>query len=303
MPSQILPLPPHVRKDRGMTENQHPTDNTEHVNTTEPQPLAGRTIAITASRRVAEQAEAYTRRGATVFLAPTVRIVRTDDDEQLESETRTFLASPPNVFLVATGYGLNSWLDAAENYGLREQVLTALVDAEILVRGAKGRGAVRALGLEDQGMVAIETTESLVELAIECGVAGKTVAIQQHGKPGPALTRRLEEAGATVTEVRPNRWEEPLESELVEELIRRLIAGEIDAVTFTAAPAAECLLDRARELSVFDELTEALKTQTVVVVVGPVTAEPFDALEIPVVAPERFRMGAMVKELVSALSR
>lgn len=38
-------------------------------------PLAGRTVAVTASRRVREQVAAFERQGARVLVTPTVRIV------------------------------------------------------------------------------------------------------------------------------------------------------------------------------------------------------------------------------------
>ncbi|GAA1045762.1 MULTISPECIES: uroporphyrinogen-III synthase [Rothia] len=263
--------------------------------------LADKTIAITASRRAEEQAGAFERHGARVLLAPTVRIVKTDDDAALAAETQQVLAHPPHVLLVATGHGLKSWLDATEKNGGAERLKEMLSDAQIYVRGAKGRGAVRSLGWQDSGIAQVETTESLVELALEKGVAGKNVTIQQHGKPDPALVKRLEDAGATVTQVHPNRWEEPENPALVDELINRLIAGEIDAITFTAAPAVEALLEKAYHLGRGDEVEAALRTETVVAVVGPVTAEPLNAIGVNPVCPERFRMGAMVKDLIEAL--
>lgn len=264
--------------------------------------LAHKTIAITASRRAQEQAAALERHGAQTVLAPTVRIIRTDDDLALADETRQVLAHPPQILLVTTGHGLKSWLESAEKLGARADLEALLGEADIYVRGAKGRGAVRSLGFTDRGIAAVETTESLVDLALEKDVEGKNVTFQQHGKPDLSLVRKLEDAGARVVQVSPNRWAEPERPELVDGLITSLIAGEIDAVTFTAAPAVEALLLRAQKLGLFDELVLALKNQVVVVVVGPVTAAPLDALGIQSLCPERFRMGAMVKDLVAALS-
>lgn len=265
------------------------------------QRLAQKTIAITASRRAEEQAAAFERHGACVVLTPTVRIVKTDDDAALAHETANVLANPPHLLLVSTGHGLKSWLESTEKTGVGAQLKEVLSHAEIYVRGAKGRGAVRSLGLEDSGIAEIETTESLVELALHRGVAGKNVTIQQHGQPDPALVQRLEKAGAKVTEVHPNRWVQPERPELVDELIKNLIAGDIDAITFTAAPAVESLLNRAKSMGMYKELVGALASKVVIAVVGPVTAEPLQALQIKTIYPERFRMGAMVKLLTETL--
>lgn len=260
--------------------------------------LSGKTVAVTASRRAEEQAGAFERAGAQVLVAPTVRIVKTEDDAALLDETRQVIASPPDMLLVATGYGLKSWFEAVEKAGLKEELSRALEQTAFYVRGAKGRGAVRGLGYKDSGIAEIETTESLVELALAVGVQGKTVVLQQHGQPDPALTRRLEGAGAVVIQVHPNRWAQPAEPEKAERLIDAVLAGEIDIITFTAAPAFEAMLHRAAQRNQRQALVEALKRITVAAV-GPVTAEPMEKLDIAPIVPERSRMGAMIKAVLA----
>lgn len=264
--------------------------------------LAGKTIAVTASRRIQEQVAAFERQGARVLVAPTVRIVPVADDTELHAATDHILAHHPDVLLVTTGYGLNGWFDSARERGLEEQLRQALVGATILVRGAKGRGAVRGLGFEDAGMAAQERTSALVDLALERGVAGKHVVVQQHGSPDAAQEERLVAAGAQVTAVVPHRWEAPERPELVDELIDALVNSDLDAVTFTAAPAVTALFEVASARGVLPQVVEAFKTGTIAAAVGPVTAEPLEEVGITPLAPERFRLGALVKELTVALS-
>lgn len=264
--------------------------------------LAGKTIAVTASRRIQEQVAAFERQGACVLVAPTVRIVPVADDTELHAATDHILAHHPDVLLVTTGYGLNGWFDSVRERGLEEQLRQALAGATILVRGAKGRGAVRGLGFEDAGMAAQERTSALVDLALERGVAGKHVVVQQHGSPDAAQEERLVAAGARVTAVVPHRWEAPERPELVDELIDALVNSELDAVTFTAAPAVTALFEVASARGVLPQVVEAFKTGTIAAAVGPVTAEPLEEVGIAPLAPERFRLGALVKELTAALS-
>ncbi|MGH1979281.1 uroporphyrinogen-III synthase [Rothia sp. L_38] len=264
--------------------------------------LAGKTIAVTASRRIQEQVAAFERQGARVLVAPTVRIVPVADDTELHAATDHILAHHPDVLLVTTGYGLNGWFDSARERGLEEQLRQALAGATILVRGAKGRGAVRGLGFEDAGMAVQERTSALVDLALERGVAGLHVVVQQHGSPDAAEERRLVDAGARVTAVVPHRWEAPERPELVDELIDALVSDELDAVTFTAAPAVSALFEAASARGVLPQVVEAFKAGTIAAAVGPVTAEPLEEVGIVPVAPERFRLGALVKELTAALA-
>ncbi|ORC25086.1 hypothetical protein A7979_08740 [Rothia nasimurium] len=263
--------------------------------------LAGKTIAVTASRRIEEQVAAFERQGARVLVAPTVRIVPVADDTELHAATDHILAHHPDILLVTTGYGLNGWFDSARARGLEEQLRQALAEATILVRGAKGRGAVRGLGFEDAGMAAQERTSALVDLALERGVAGQHVVVQQHGSPDAAQEARLVAAGARVTAVVPHRWEAPERPELVDDLLDAVVAGEVDAVTFTAAPAVTALFESASARGVLPQVVEAFKTGTIAAAVGPVTAEPLEEAGIAPLAPERFRLGALVKELTAAL--
>lgn len=269
--------------------------------------LTGKTIAITASRKAEEQGEAFTRNGASVFFAPTVRIVPVGEDTLLAEATAAVLKSEPDYLLVTTGFGLNGWLDAADSAGsdsssTGEQLREKFGQATILVRGAKGRGAVRGNGWSDSGMAEVETTESLVDLALTHDLSGKTVVLQQHGNPDPAQVKRLEDAGARVIEGRPHRWEQPLEPALVEELIEKTVAGDIDAITFTAAPAVEALFDRARELGRYEELVAGLQ-KIVVGSVGPVTSVPLKEAGIEPLEPERHRLGALTKLVTEALGK
>lgn len=166
--------------------------------------LTGKTIGITASRKAEDQAAAFERSGAQVLLAPTVRIVPVEDDAALLEVTEQVIANPPQALLVTTGYGLNGWLEAARARRLEADLLAALEGAEILVRGAKARGAVRALGWQDAG--------------------------------------------------------------------------------------------------VLEALVQKFKASVIAASVGPVTSEPLEAEGITPLAPERYRLGALIKELIGALS-
>lgn len=263
--------------------------------------LAGATIAVTASRRATEQGEAFERKGAHIVYAPTVRIVPADADDRLRADTQTVIENPPQMVLVTTGYGLKGWLEAADGFGLGGPAREAISGADFYVRGAKGRGAVRSLGFQDSGIAAEEVTRALVDLALEVGVEGKRVLLQQHGQPDAAQEQRLLDAGARLVTVVPHRWEEPEDVRAVYTLIDRIIAGDITAITFTAAPAVEALFGYAQEREKLPELVAALREKTAVASVGPVTSVPLQEQGIVPVQPERSRMGAMIKALVEHL--
>jgi uroporphyrinogen-III synthase len=68
-------------------------------------------------------------------------------------------------------------------------------------------------------------------------------------------------------------------------------------MVFTSAPAAASLLRRAGERGVLDGLLRRLRGPVLALCVGPVTAAPLEALDVPTVQPHRSRLGAMVRRL------
>ena len=114
---------------------------------------------------------------------------------------------------------------------------------------------------------------------------------------GLECSGRIAEVGADVVEVHVYRWEPPPDLPAVDSLIAAIVSREVDAVTFTSAPAVEGLVHRAEAVGRREELLGALRGGVLACAVGPVTAAPLDRLDVPSIAPERFRLGAMVKRL------
>ena len=173
--------------------------------------------------------------------------------------------------------------------------MATLGQSRILVRGPKARGAVRAAGLDDDGMSDEETTASLVDQVVADGVAGRTVAVQLHGFVDEEQLGRLRAAGAAVITVAPYLWTAPADPQRVNRLIDAVAAVALDAVTFTSAPAAEALLVAARDCGAYEPVVRALRTDVTPACVGPVTAAPLHAAGIDSIQPDRYRLGALVR--------
>ncbi|MET8309842.1 MULTISPECIES: uroporphyrinogen-III synthase [unclassified Micromonospora] len=263
--------------------------------------LAGFTIGVTADRRRDELAALLERRGARVVLAPALRIVPLSDDTELREATRACLDQPPDILMANTGIGMRGWLEAAEGWGLAESLRSVLASSYVVARGPKARGAVRAAGLHDQWSPASESCDEVVDHLRRRGVAGQVIAMQLHGERQPECTLALEAAGATVIEVPVYRWAPPTDPAPLHRLID-LIAGRlVDAVTFTSAPAAEALLRAAGDRT--DAMVSAFHKDVLASCVGAVTAEPLLRRGVPVCAPSRARLGALVRTIVEELPR
>jgi uroporphyrinogen-III synthase len=258
--------------------------------------LDGFRIGVTSDRRSEDLIDAFRRRGAEVLHAPTLRMAHQGDDEAVLADTRRTIAERPDVLLATTSYGIRRWFEVADASGLGEDLLAAFGDTTVLVRGPKARGGVRAAGLNDRGMSERETTASLVDMALQRFPAPVTIAVQLHGYTDEGQLDRLRGAGHTVLTVAPYRWlTADTHDPRVERLIDAIATGSLDALTFTSAPAADALLSTAEALGRGEELLAGLRGHVLVAAVGSVTAAPLVAADVPVVWPDRFRMGALIR--------
>jgi uroporphyrinogen-III synthase len=284
------------------TRNVHHGRVTETDPETDLRPLAGYTVAVTAARRREELGALLDRRGARVVYAPAIRIVPLSDDTELVAATRAVLSAPVDLVIATTGVGFRGWLEAADAWDL--PLVEHLKPARVLARGPKARGAIRGGGLVDAWSPESESSAEVLSHLLsgaEGPLEGRRIAVQLHGDPLPDLVAGLRASGAEVLPVPVYRWVLPEDAAPVRRLVEATVAGGIDAITFTSAPAAASLLTVADELGRRDELVTALRSRVLAVAVGPVTAGPLEAVGVPTCQPERARLGALAREVVARL--
>jgi uroporphyrinogen-III synthase len=271
------------------------------VTTDEVRALAGFTVAVTAERRRDEMAALLERRGARVVTASAITIVPLVDDEALHAATQACIGFAPDLVIATTGIGFRGWLEAAEGWGLAEALRSALGAARLIARGPKPCGAIRAAGLSEQWAAGTESSEEILSRLLEQGVARRRIAVQQHGEPQEEFTAALRAAGAAVVEVPVYRWTLPPDIAPVRRLVDQLVLGQIDAVTFTSAPAVRAFLSIAGDAE--PDVLARFRGTAMAACVGPVTAGPLIERGVPVVTPERFRLGALIKAVTDELPR
>ncbi|MFE9939343.1 uroporphyrinogen-III synthase [Streptomyces hirsutus] len=284
-------------------EQQKPDRSTEPPTEQTPAhgPLAGFTVGVTAARRADELGALLQRRGAAVLHAPALRIVPLADDSELLAATKEIIERVPDIAVATTAIGFRGWVEAADGWGLGEELLAKLRGARILARGPKVKGAIRAAGLTEEWSPSSESMAEVLDRLLEEGVDGLRIALQLHGEPLPGFVESLRAAGADVVGVPVYRWMPPEDIAPVDRLLDAVVARTLDAVTFTSAPAAASLLSRAGERGLLDEVLAALGHDVLPACVGPVTALPLQARGVDTVQPERFRLGPLVQLLCREL--
>ncbi|GII79148.1 uroporphyrinogen-III synthase [Sphaerisporangium rufum] len=268
---------------------------------TAPDALAGFTVGVTATRRSEEFAALLERRGARVVRAPAIRLVPLAEDADLLAATRECIAGPIDDVVVTTGVGFRGWIAAAEGWGMSAELAGRLSAARLLPRGPKARGAVRAGGFTDHWTPPTESCEEIKEYLLGQELRGRRIVVQLHGEPLTGFVAALRAAGATVIEVPVYRWLPYRDTSPLRRLISQTISGAVDAVAFTSAPAVLAMLGAARAENLEEELLAAFSGPVVAACVGPVTAAPLTGRGVPVIQPDRSRLGALARALARHL--
>ncbi|TDB98734.1 uroporphyrinogen-III synthase [Actinomadura sp. 7K534] len=267
------------------------------------EPLAGFAVGVTAARRHEELATLLERRGARVVLAPAIRLVPLADDAELLEATRACAEGPLDHVVVTTGIGFRAWLEAADGWGMRDAVTARLAETGIVARGPKARGAIRSAGLRESWSPESEECAEVIRHLLREDLAGARIAVQLYGDREPELTGALRAAGAEVIEIPVYRWSRTEDPTPLRRLVGQAVAGTVDAVTFTSAAAVAATLAVAAEDGLEEPLLDAMRSQVVAACVGPVTGRALTGRGVPTVQPERARLGALVRTLVSELPR
>lgn len=258
--------------------------------------LEGKRIALTGPRRAEELGKLVENMGGIPLYRPAQGTVLLDD-QALRSGIVDWVEHPPDWSIFTTGMGLDALFDMAQEMGVADQLLERLQEENIAARGYKTVNALKKRGLtpivrDDDG-----STEGLIRGLAQHELRGASVLLQLHGDPAPRLVAWLEEQGASCRQLLPYKHIAPPEAEL-EKLLSDILAGEIDAVTFTSGPQVRFLMEHAARQGQLDALLEALKGPVLAVAVGKVTAAGLYEAGVPrVLAPKEERMGSMMVEL------
>ena len=263
------------------------------------EPLAGCVIVITADRRKRELAAALERRGAAVRHAPALSTIPHLDDSRLVDATKALLASPPHIVVATTGIGFRAWVEAADAAGLADDLLAVMGNARLIARGPKARGAIQAAGLEADWVAESETAKELEEYLLAEGISGQRIAVQHHGNGSDGLDAAFAAAGADVHSIVVYGWGPPADPDAHRTWLEAAARGGCDAVLFTSAPGAQAWAASATTWGLAGDIAAAAASGTLLLeAVGPVTAQPLLDAGFATHFPDRWRLGALVREVV-----
>lgn len=267
--------------------------------------LAGRTIALPETRELDVFAGLLERRGANVLRCPLVAILDAPDPAPVLQWIRAFNDAACDDLILLTGEGLRRLLACIDRHDpqLREPFVARLAHVRKITRGPKPARALRELGLKSDIAAQTPTTAGVIAALADRetvgDLAGRSVGVQLYGtEPNAPLVEFLQGAGARVRVVAPYIYADKAADDAVLALLRRMSAGEIDAIAFTSARQVDRLFAAAPA-----ELVESALARTHVAAVGPVVADALSTRGIAVssMPDDSFFMKPLTSALADAL--
>jgi uroporphyrinogen-III synthase len=267
----------------------------------EPQPLAGRTVAVPESRELEVFAAMLERRGARVLRCPLVAIRDAPDPAPVLAFARSFALGACDDLILTTGEGLRRILGCIARHEavLREPFLAALAQVRKITRGPKPARALRELSLKPDIAADPPTTQGIIASLAGVELAGRRVGVQLYGRdPNTPLIEFLQRSSASVLTVAPYVYADAADDEAVQGLLGSLRAGQVDAIAFTSTPQVERLFAAAPAAAV-----SAALARTLVAAVGPVVAEALlrHGIRAQLMPEESFFMKPLTTALEAAL--
>jgi uroporphyrinogen-III synthase len=255
--------------------------------------LGGARIGLLEARLSSELAELVRREGGEPVCAPSVREAQLDVRALVHPLIEELHRRRVEIVVFLTGAGATSLLEQASAIGALDALVEAFAGATTVCRGPKPAVVLRRHGIPvHQNARSPYTTPELLEVLPEELVRGRGVALLHDGGGNAALVEALRARGATVNELRTYAWRLPDDLEPMEELIRELLAGRLDAVAFTSQVQVRHLFEVAALTHRTAGLRFALRHCTIVGSIGPTCSaalEQFDVTPHVVASPPKMR--------------
>lgn len=254
-------------------------------------------------------ASLITRMGGVPTVAPSMREVPIGENEAAFRFAEQLLAGRIDLVVFLTGVGAEALLDALNERHQAEEVVASLGRAKVIVRGPKPAAVLNKRGVRIDLKAPEPNTwrETAAAVRASFDLAGRTVAVQEYGKPNEAFYDELRALGANVVSVPVYRWALPEDTGPLENAISSAVAGGYDIFAFTSAQQVHNVLTVAERLGIRDAFLHSLRSG-VIASIGPTCSETLREYDLPPdVEASPPKMGPMVRaalaEAPAVLSR
>lgn len=255
--------------------------------------FAGKRVLALESRRAAETAELIRRNGGDPFVAPSMREVPIEANQEAFRFAEKLYGGAFDMVVFLTGVGTRYLAKVLATRYPPERFAEALRKVTVAARGPKPLAVLREMGVPVAVTAPEPNTWRELLAAIE-GRSERRIAVQLYGRPHDELTAGLLALGAEVTAVPVYQWALPEDTGPLREAARRLASGEFDVSLWTTSQQIVHLFEIAGGSQ--EPVREGIR-RTVVASIGPTTSEMLREYGIePDLEPEHPKLGFLVKE-------
>ena len=250
------------------------------------------------SRRGDEMRSLIERHGGLATVAPSMREIVIAENAAAFAFGNRLFAGGIDVVVFMTGVGATALMEALETRWSRAEVLSVMSVCRTVVRGPKPAAVLSKWGLRIDDRVPEPNTwrDLLSTMETAFLLSGKTIAIQEYGKPSDDLYYELIERNALVVRVPVYRWALPEDVQPLIDAVRQTVEESFDLILFTSAQQFHHIMTVADTLGLSQKWLEAAN-RCVVASIGPTATETLRDGGLPVdLQPTHPRMGPLVRE-------
>ncbi len=261
--------------------------------------LNGIEVVLLEGRMPAEMSDLVRRHGGVARSVPALLEMPRPDPALVNGFIDQLGAGAFPIVLCLTGVGVRTLFAEAERSERLPELLDAMRQTTVVCRGQKPAAPIRQYEVPIARIAPTPfTTSEVLDVMADLDVRDVGVALLHYGERNAALSAALTERGARLHELLLYEWQLPRDTAPLRQLVRDVVAGQVDAIAVTSQVQVRHLYQIAAELNLVNDLTHALNEATIVASVGPIcTAMLEDHGVRPDVEPTNPKMGPMIVAL------
>ena len=235
--------------------------------------MKGKTVAVTRPREQAEETlKEIEDRGGKPYLFPTIEI---HGPTNLSAVKRFFVSlqrKRVDYVVLMSVNGVKHLLNAAETLGIRNKIIVNLQNVITIAVGPKTAEEMKKNAIRVDLIPEKYTSKSILQCFQERGIENKEIFIPRTREAPPDLAKKLREMGGRVEELYVYQSQLPRDVGLSEKFFKDLADGKIQAILFSSSLGAKNFFAMLEKIVSHEELAKILNTKTIVVAIGPTTA-------------------------------
>jgi uroporphyrinogen-III synthase len=236
------------------------------------------------------------------YLAPTIELKPYQNNRKILKILKRIFKKEIHYLIFKSVNGVDYFFKYLQFLSLKENFLKKLNNSIIIAIGPKTRAELNKNGIEATVIPNKYSSEGIIEILKKKNLIGKVIVIPGVKRFRNKLTKELRSFGAKVFTIPVYEITLPKNTFKILTLIRDIINGKINIITFTSSHTALNLINIARSYKLDHTLKNALN-KCVIAVIGPVTQKTLGNFGVKTnIIPKDYTIEAMVNSIINFLS-